>query len=267
MSVHPTATEARQVRRTAATSPGRDGDYTDMAVHYDRIMVEGAYYDYAAIAAALSGFVSRSGAGSLLELGAGTGLILAPLAATHPGLELAGVDLTPPMLARAAERLADRPGVQLFAQDVRTMDLSGRRFDAAFSYGGVMYWVLDGDRYELVSHLTDPRANDEALDRIGCHLVPGGTLLLGVQGPHRSYDRPFGDGCVYTQRIEAAAGGFTKHYGLADDGVLLMEQTLRYRVDDNQQALDLLQRHGFTPAGTIGAPDDCGRPLFVTFTR
>ena len=38
---------------------GRDGDYSDMAENYDRIMLLGQYYDYEAIAAHLAAVAAR----------------------------------------------------------------------------------------------------------------------------------------------------------------------------------------------------------------
>src|SRR5262249_57527873 len=70
------------------------------------------------------GYIRRylPGAGSLLELGCGTGAVLAGLA---PGLRVTGIDLSPEMLAAAARNAAT---ASLVEADITTFSL-GTRFD------------------------------------------------------------------------------------------------------------------------------------------
>src|ERR1700733_10940230 len=132
-------------------------DYTEMSGYYDLIMTSG-YYDYDAIVDQVARFDQVR---SVLEVGAGTGLILERLALRQPGLELAGFDLTQAMLDIAAERLRPYPQVVLRRQNVVTLALE-RNYDLAFSYGGVWYFIRDepgagsdpaGSTFSMVSHI------------------------------------------------------------------------------------------------------------------
>ena len=215
------------------------GDYTQMAEVYDEIMLAG-YYDYVGIADALA----RCEGSSVLELGVGTGLILQRLVARRPELELAGVDLTASMLDQAAERLHAYPHISLLLQDVVTLNL-GRQFDVIFSYGGPAYFVReDAGTAMMISHIPGRPANQQAFERIAEHLPAGGTLLLGVQGPHTDYTEPIGAGRVYAQKIEATAEGFRKHYRLTDQGRTVMQQSTDYRTWSFADALQLLDQCG-----------------------
>jgi SAM-dependent methyltransferase len=234
------------------------GDYTRMSGYYDLIMTSG-YYDYDAIVDEL---VRVERVGTVLEIGAGTGLILDRLAARRPDLGIAGIDLTQAMLDIAAERLACHPQVTLHQQDVVTLRL-GREFDLVFSYGGVWYFVPAGDEFMMISHLRDDRANLAGLERLGEHLVVDGTLLFGVQAPHHDYSSPVSNGMVYSQRITPIDGGFRKDYQLDDGGRTVMEQTIDYRTYPFEHALELLDKAGFDYRPR--AAEDT--PLFLEFTR
>lgn len=106
-----------------------------------------------------------AGCGSLLEPGCGSGRLLAPFA--RRGLEVAGVDLSAPMLERARRRLADeglRPA-RLARADTTNFDL-GERFDGAFC------------AINTFSHLL--RVED-AMQHLACmaaHLRPGARYLV-----------------------------------------------------------------------------------------
>jgi SAM-dependent methyltransferase len=243
---------------TAEWGAAAVGDYTRMSASYDLIMTSG-YYDYDAIVEALA---PPAGTRSVLELGAGTGLVLERLAARHPDLDLAGVDLTQAMLDIATTRLAGSPRVSLHRQDVVALGLE-RQFDLAFSYGGVWYFVPDGPGLTMVSHLRDDDANAEGLRRVADHLVTGGLLRLGIQAPHADYSAPVRGGLTYSQRIAPLDGGFRKHYRLdppGGDGPV-MEQTTDYRTYGTDDALALLDKAGFD-----ARPDEAS-PLFLTFGR
>jgi SAM-dependent methyltransferase len=237
------------------------GDYTRMAGYYDLIMTSG-YYDYEAVVDALH---PDADVRSVVEIGVGTGLILERLVARCPDLSVAGVDLTEAMLDIARDRLAGFPQVSLHLQDVVSLRLD-RTFDLAFSYGGVWYFVPDGDGFSMISHIRDDEANAEGLRRVAEHVVCGGRLMLGVQSPHTDFTRPVRGGLRYSQRITPIDGGFRKDYRLDDDAPVprapLMEQTTDYRIYPQQEALDLLDKAGLTyrePAGSA--------PLFLEFDR
>jgi SAM-dependent methyltransferase len=238
------------------------GDYTRMSSYYDLIMTSG-YYDYDAIVDGLAGARPEA---SVLEVGAGTGLVLERLVARRPDLAVAGVDLTQAMLDIAVDRLAPHAQVTLYRQDVVTLSL-GRRFDLAFSYGGVWYFVPGEGGHTMISHIRDDAANAQGLRRVAEHLDPGGRLLLGVQAPHADYTSPVAGGLLYSQRISPIEGGFRKNYRLDDGssgaGAAVMDQTTDYRTYCFDAALELLEKAGFEYRERAGESDG----LFLEFDR
>lgn len=276
-------------------------DYSSMADHYDLVMTSG-YYDYPAIAKRLA---RHGGAGSVLEIGAGTGLILDDLAERRPDLHLVGVDLTQAMLDIAHERLwrhprahgSRRPGIELARQNVVELDLP-HRFDLAYSYGGPWYFVRgngphtgrtsnndaddpegpagtageiaavgsEGEEWFLVSHLRDDADNRRGLERVAAHLNRAGIFLLGVQGPHTDYDKPLAGELTYSQHISEIPDGFRKQYRLARAGWTVMQQTTDYRTYSFAEAIDLLDAAGFEHHD--GSDESAGRggPLFLEFS-
>ena len=245
---------------------GRDGDYSDMAENYDRIMLLGQYYDYEAIAAHLAAVAARR----LLELGVGTGLIIEHLLLKYRSDydAVTGVDITPAMMAIARGRLQPWPQVDLRDQNIISLDL-GAAYDLAFSYGGPCYWVPDGaGSWSLISHIRDDAANARGLARVAAHLAPAGRLLLGIQAPHSNYSRELGDGTTYEQRLSPLPGGFRKRYLLTQDGDggtprTLVDQTLDYRVFPYPEALGLLSAAGLRPVPR----DQHHGPMFLEFAR
>ena len=218
------------------------GDYTNMSAYYDLIMTSG-YYDYQKI---VDNIVSRGDFDHVLELGCGTGLILQELVSRHPSIpKITGIDLTPAMLHIASERLQPYSNISLQRQNVTQFDLNST-YDLAFSYGGVWYFVVDGENEPfMVSHLPEHADNCRGIERVAGHVRSGGRLLLGIQGPHYDYQRPVKNGYVYAQKIEPADQGFTKHYYLTDHGETLMAQTIRYPDYPLEEALALLADNGF----------------------
>jgi SAM-dependent methyltransferase len=215
-------------------------DYTQMSKYYDVIMTSG-YYGYDAIVDDLIHFDHLN---SVLEVGAGTGLIIEQLVTRRPNLEVTGVDLTGPMLDIAAERLKDFPKVTLSLQNVVTLSLD-RKYDLAFSYGGVWYFVQgDGESF-MVSHIRDEGENRQGLERIAEFVRPGGTLLLGIQAPHHDYEKQVSNGMQYSQRITQIPDGFRKDYYMKDDGETVMAQTTNYRTYAFDDAIKLLDDCGF----------------------
>jgi hypothetical protein len=68
--------------------------------------------------------------------------------------------LTAPMVAIAQKRLAPFPTVSLSQQNITELSLN-EKHELAFSYGGVWYFVIDGDKEPfLVSHIADEKANE-----------------------------------------------------------------------------------------------------------
>jgi SAM-dependent methyltransferase len=112
-------------------------------------------------------------AGSVLELGCGTGRLLVRLA--RPGLRLVGVDAHRGMLAAAEERLAalDRAAgatVELVHADMRHLAL-GERFERVLiPYNGLLC-------------LLDAEAVRSCLRGARDHLLPGGSLWFDIYAP------------------------------------------------------------------------------------
>ena len=234
------------------------GDYSNMASYYDVIMTSG-YYDYAKIVDSL---VLQDSIEKVLEIGCGTGLILEELARRKPSIQISGIDLTAPMLAIAKERLKPFKNVVLSQQDVCNLSLPSAH-NVAFSYGGVWYFVIDGDKEPfLVSHISDHEANLQGLEKMAQHIAPHGTLLLGIQGPHHDYETVISNGMKYSQKIDPTNIGFTKHYYLDDGPQTLMAQTVKYRTYSFEEAKNMLRAYGLSYI-----PEVRDKKLFLRFSK
>lgn len=234
------------------------GDYTNMSDYYDVIMTSG-YYDYPQI---VDNLLKGQTGQRVLEIGCGTGLILEELAKRQSQSVIAGIDLTEAMLKIAQERLKPYANVSLSQQNVCYLDLP-QQHDLAFSYGGVWYFVIDGDKEPfMVSHIPDHQANCQGLERVSQYIASGGTLLLGIQGPHHDYAKPISNGMVYSQKIEPHAEGFTKHYFLNDGEQRLMAQTIQYRTYSFDAAMDMMGAYGIAYA-----PQENRGNLFLGFKK
>ena len=234
------------------------GDYSNMASYYDVIMTSG-YYDYAKIVDSL---VLQDSIEKVLEIGCGTGLILEELARRKPSIQISGIDLTAPMLAIAKERLKPFKNVVLSQQDVCNLSLPSAH-NVAFSYGGVWYFVIDGDKEPfLVSHISDHEANLQGLEKMAQHIAPHGTLLLGIQGPHHDYETVISNGMKYSQKIDPTDIGFTKHYYLNDGPQTLMAQTVKYRTYSFEEAKNTLSAYGLSYI-----PEVRDNKLFLRFNK
>ena len=234
------------------------GDYSNMASYYDVIMTSG-YYDYAKIVDSL---VLQDSIEKVLEIGCGTGLILEELARRKPSIQISGIDLTAPMLAIAKERLKLFKNVVLSQQDVCNLSLPSAH-NVAFSYGGVWYFVIDGDKEPfLVSHISDHEANLQGLEKMAQHIAPHGTLMLGIQGPHHDYETVISNGMKYSQKIDPTDIGFTKHYYLDDGPQTLMAQTVKYRTYSFEEAKNMLSAYGLSYI-----PEVRDKKLFLRFSK
>mgnify|MGYP003329622621 FL=1 len=234
------------------------GDYSSMAGYYDVIMTSG-YYDYAKI---VDNLVLQDRVQTVLEIGCGTGLVLEELAKRKANLHISGIDLTEPMLAIARKRLGLFKNVELSRQDVCCLSLP-RLHDLAFSYGGVWYFVIDGDNEPfLVSHIPDHAKNLRGLEKMAQHIASHGTLLLGIQGPHHDYETVVSNGMKYSQKIDATDIGFTKHYYLSAGSQTVMTQTVIYRTYSFNQAKQMLSVHGLAYV-----PEARADKLFLRFSR
>jgi tRNA (cmo5U34)-methyltransferase len=131
-----------------------------------------------------------AGAVRVLDLGAGTGLLSARLAAARTGVRLTLVDAAPAMLAVATRRLA---GVAGIAHETVVADLTdplpGGPYDAVVS-------AL------AIHHLPDAGKRD-LFARVRSALVPGGVFVNAEQvaGPTPALDRRYDE--VWLAQIRA----------------------------------------------------------------
>jgi SAM-dependent methyltransferase len=132
--------------------------YARFAGFYDQIMGDRSA-DIERIRDCIKGY--RPAASSLLELGCGTGAVLAGLAADLP---VAGVDRSPEMLAVAARSV---PAARLVHADVTSFSL-GTRFD-------VVICVFD-----TLNHLPSLEAWGAMFERVHEHLADDGLFFFDV---------------------------------------------------------------------------------------
>src|SRR5215471_10017752 len=133
--------------------------YADFAKFYDQIMG-----DRSALIERVRGYVRSylPDAGSLLELGCGTGAVLAGLA---DGLRVTGIDRSPEMLSVATER--NLTGARLVQADITDLSL-GTRFD-------VVICVFD-----TLNHLPAFDAWLAMFGRVDAHLAENGLFVFDV---------------------------------------------------------------------------------------
>ena len=108
----------------------------------------------------------------ILELGCGTGRLLAPLA--RQGHTVTGIDLSPALLAIARSKLHAlnlQQRVELRQDDMRSFDLPRHDFGLAFCTSNTLM------------HLAQPAAQMAALANAYRHLRHGGALLIDLFNP------------------------------------------------------------------------------------
>ena len=143
----------------------------------------------------------------ILDLGCGSGDLLAALAETFPQAALAGADQSESGLGRTRQ---DLPGAKLFQFDFSQPDTAPEELRG---------WATHVVCSEVLEHLDDPTP---ALDTAARCLKPGGRLVVTVPGgPMTAFDRHIGHRGHFTKarligtlegagwRVEtAAAAGF-----------------------------------------------------------
>ncbi len=141
----------------AGHAPAR-GAYGEFAKFYDQVMG-----DRSPLIERVRGYVEHylPAAESLLELGCGTGAVLAGLA---PALRVTGVDLSPEMLASAVRNVAT---ASLVEADITTFSL-GTRFD-------VVICVFD-----TLNHVPTFDSWRKVFGQVHAHLADGGLFVFDV---------------------------------------------------------------------------------------
>ena len=142
----------------AVGDDGHVAAYAEFAKFYDEVMG-----DRSPLIERVRGYVEHylPAAESLLELGCGTGAVLAGLT---PGLRVTGVDRSPEMLAAAARKVVT---ASLVEADIRTFSL-GIRFD-------VVICVFD-----TLNHLPTFDSWLKAFGQVPAHMAAGGRFVFDV---------------------------------------------------------------------------------------
>jgi len=128
--------------------------------------------------------------GPILEVGAGTGRVMLPLA--RSGLEVWGVDPSEAMLQRARNRLAGQQRAHLVCRSARDLRLDVRFAAVLLSLNAL--W-----------HLPDIDAQVDTLNSLRAHLLQDGMLIVDVSNPYTMLDR--GARGETRRRFAAAAEG------------------------------------------------------------
>lgn len=174
----------------------------------------------------------------ILEIGAGTGRVTALLA--EHGARVVALDLAPPMLERARERLRGVSRVTYVVGDVRRLALR-RRFDL----------IVAAD--DPFSHVIEDDDRDRALRTVTDHLAPGGRFVLdALRLRFRAVDPPNGPGSVERRsEQEIELGGrpvrVRQHWRCeSDEPVCAVEY--RYELDGAEAARAAFAARYWTPA-------------------
>ena len=161
--------------------------YEFLAGCYDRFTYD---VDYAAWADYIEKHFRRRGlpGKTVLDLACGTGSLTRELALR--GYEMIGVDLSPEMLAEAAEKNRDVGEVppMFLCQPMEQLDLYGT-IDACVC-------CLDS-----VNYVTDPKKLQRAFERVHLFLMPGGLFLFDINTPEKLEGL---DGQVFLDETEDA---------------------------------------------------------------
>ncbi|HEY7687700.1 MAG TPA: class I SAM-dependent methyltransferase [Dongiaceae bacterium] len=212
--------------------------------------------------------------GPVLELGAGTGRVLVPLAAA--GHEIVGLDRSPAMLAVAAAKLAENPAAaaqaRLVEGDMTEFDL-GRRFAQA---------IIPARAFQ---HVVAPARQRAALRCIHRHLEPGGRFIVDLFDP--KFGLLFGDEpapppreardprtgrlvrrSIVSRQVDAMAQTVRENLrfeALDERGGVIARQDTSWTVrwSTRQEMAYLLEICGFEPESEFSdfhrAPPACGR--------
>jgi ubiquinone/menaquinone biosynthesis C-methylase UbiE len=125
---------------------------------------------------------------AVLDVGCGTGELLAAIAECVPGARLVGVDLSPGMLAVARRKLGDR--ASLVAGDAGRLPFADRRFDWVLSSSALHYWPDPLAALAEIARVTKAGGRvaitDWCDDYLACRIA---DFLLRILEPahHRTY--------------------------------------------------------------------------------
>ncbi len=194
--------------------------YSNLALLYDSLMAD---VDYAGWASYLTGLLSRWPASGrrVLDLGCGTGTMSIQLA--KAGYQVTGVDISPEMLAIAADKGlgAGIPVTRWRQMDMRDLQFTDSSFDIA---------VCACDGFNYLASLEDLQ---QALHSIHRVLAPQGVLLFDVHSEYKMR-QIFADG-LFVQESDAGCCIWQSDYDVDTEvcehylTIFLREQDGRYR--------------------------------------
>jgi ubiquinone/menaquinone biosynthesis C-methylase UbiE len=169
--------------RAAST---RHGGFEQWARTYDRSALQGVFFDrvHDALVQALRPLLRDVAAPHVLDVGCGTGRLLARLRTEFPDAELSGIDVTPGMIevARGKPELA---GMRLEVASAAALPFEDARFDAALSTMSFHHWDDQKAGLRGVARVLRPRAPLLLVD----------VYAAGVLGPLvRRFGRSHGSG-------------------------------------------------------------------------
>lgn len=155
---------------------------------------------FAGLAAQLDASIldAAPGTGTVLDIGCGAGSTAIALAAARPALSVAGVDLSPALVAVAAERGAGLPNLRFQVADAADPPppILGGAHDLAVSRHGVMFFADPGAAFATIRTLLAPGAPFV----FSCFQAPAQNIwasdvaeaITGVPlGPQRDMPGPF----------------------------------------------------------------------------
>jgi SAM-dependent methyltransferase len=126
---------------------------------------------------------------SVLEIGCGTGRALAHLA--RSGITTHGVDLSPVMAKRSAERWAGTGAVFAHGEVLEWLAACGETYDAVYSIFGAAWFVDPGRLFPLVRARLNP---------CGVLVFSQPPAIPGAYGPQGMYKGGFAGKAMYTYR-------------------------------------------------------------------
>jgi SAM-dependent methyltransferase len=124
-------------------------------------------FDPAVLDPTVDFLLEHAGGGRALELGIGTGRVAVPLAAR--GVPVAGIDLSPYMLARLRAK-AGAAGIEAVEGDFATTRLAGT-FTLAYLV------------FNTITNLTTQDEQVACFENVARHLAPGGVFVMEVFVP------------------------------------------------------------------------------------
>jgi ubiquinone/menaquinone biosynthesis C-methylase UbiE len=178
----------------------------------------------------------------VLDVGTGSGIVALTAAGAHPGLSLAGVDLSDGLLsvARSAARSSGpaAAAMRFVKSDAEILPFGNRSFDAVLSLFALL-------------HFPHP---ERALSEMYRVLRPGGRLVIGI-GSGPPWSAPAG----WTHRV----GQVLDHFRIRSHKLLVAPLQLNklaaeHLVAGEEEETNLARHHGSRPGRAVRLVSDAG---------